>query len=169
MNAPAKKTIVSAKSAPKPTAPVKPEKWGLRLLRDKTSELLKAGGLPPSQTLGNALAIAASDRLDLERLGLASAPLPEAARRSVMAALEKAKYPGASWEKILEPLLLEVWRDKKKPAPLPAAGARKPQADKARPPAKSAAKKPSVKAALKAPVVAPVVVKRAGKVFTRPT
>lgn len=170
-----KKQAASAAPTGKPQA--KSAQWGARLLLDKTCEALRQGSAPQSQTLGNALAIAASDQLDLERLSAQAVPLPEAARRAVLQAMEKAKYPGVSWESVVEPMLAAVWREKRRPAPAPAvksAPAKRP-APAAKKAGSGAAKgsapgsgSGSGKGGAKAPA-APVIVRRAAKLLNKPS
>lgn len=170
MSADKKQTAVSKPQA-KPAA--KGGQWGARLLLDKTCEALRAGALPQSQTLSNALGIAASDQLDLDRLSAAPAPLSESARRAVLQAMEKAKFPGVSWESVVEPMIAAVWREKRRPAPAPAAKAPAPKRPAARAAKKGVAlagKAPGVaKAPAKAAPAAPVIVRRASKLLNRPT
>lgn len=113
-----KRTIQNTTPKAGASQPQKPAvKWGVKLLRDKTAEALKAGGLPPSQIIANALILAASEHLDLEKLTAPqTTPLSDAARRVIMQAMEKAKFPGVTWESVLEPLLVSVWADKKRDA-----------------------------------------------------
>lgn len=173
----------AARAAASGKPAVKGAQWGARLLLDKTCEALRLGALPQSQTLGNALAIAASDQLDVERLSAQPAPLPESARRAVLQAMEKAKYPGVSWESVVEPMLAAVWREKRRPAAAPAAkapGAKKPsaakgapapgaRAGKAKAPSSGAAKAGSNGQGKAAAPAAPVIVRKAAKLLNRPS